>query len=134
MKIYLASRYSRRDEMRGIASRLRAVGHEITSRWLETDWVNRSADGVSMAPPEYRAEYAVIDLADVAAAECVVNFTEPELPNPGRGGRHVEFGYGLALGKRVLVVGHRENLFHEHPSVEFFTCTEEAVATLTAGG
>jgi hypothetical protein len=118
VKIYLAGRYSRRCLLNTLAAELRRMGHEVTSRWLETEWANRP-DQSSAAPPEYREKYALIDMADVAAAECVISFTEA--PGDGsRGGRHVEFGLAIAWGKRLIVVGYRENLFHHLPSVEFF--------------
>lgn len=121
MKIYLASRYSRRDELRGIAEQLHSMGHVTNTRWLETEWVNRP-DASSAAPPEYREKYAAIDREDVRDADCVINFTEA--PGDGSlGGRHVEFGMAVAWGKRVVVVGHRENLFHHLPEVEFFETT-----------
>lgn len=119
MKIYLAARFSRREQLNELADELRRMGHIVTSRWLETKWVNRP-DQSAAAPPEYRQTYALIDLEDVQAADVMINFTEDAIPNAGRGGRHVEFGYAMALGKRMVVVGYRENLFHEHPSVEFF--------------
>ena len=34
MKIYLAARYSRMEELRGYADELAAAGHVITSRWI----------------------------------------------------------------------------------------------------
>lgn len=130
MKIYLASRYSRRDQMRELAAELTRMGHEITSRWLETEWVNRPGDGAA-APPEYREKYAAIDMEDVRAADCVVNFTEA--PGDGsRGGRHVELGLAVAWGKRIIVVGHRENLFHHLPVVEFFNSQWDVLRALNA--
>ena len=46
------------------------------------------------------------------AADTVIIFTE--IPNTilATGGRHVEFGLALAQGKRVIIVGPRENVFH----------------------
>lgn len=133
MKIYLASRYSRRSQLCEIRDELVRMGHVVTSRWLDTEWDRQSPDGSSAAPPEYRREYAEIDLQDVSAADVVANFTEkPGLANAGRGGRHVEFGYALALGKQVVVIGHRENLFHEHPSVVFFDSHWEWMRSLHA--
>jgi hypothetical protein len=121
VKIYLAARYSRRDEMRAVADQLRQFGHEVTSRWLETEWVNRPDSGAA-APPEYREQYAVIDMEDVRASHCVISFTEA--PGDGsRGGRHVEFGLAVAWGRRLVVVGFRENLFHHLPGVEFYPTT-----------
>lgn len=125
----MASRYSRREEMKRVATVLRSGGCDVVCRWLETEWVNRPDDS-SAAPPEYREKYAVIDAEDVSGADVVVSFTE--LPNAGgRGGRHVEFGMAVALGKRCVVVGYRENLFHHLPGVEFYETTERMIESLT---
>lgn len=130
MKIYLAARFSRREQLREIAAELRRLGHVVTSRWLETEFVHRPNENAA-APPEYRQKYALIDLEDVKAADTVVSFTEAEgTPNAGRGGRHVEFGYALALEKAAVVIGHRENLFHEHPAVTFFESHWDWIRTL----
>lgn len=121
MKFYLCARYSRRDELRTVRTRLEAIGHQTTSRWLDTDWEGiERQDKVysSAAPPEYREEYACKDMGDVAACDCLIAFTE-EPRSGGRGGRHVEFGAAIALNKRLIVVGFRENLFYHHPDVEF---------------
>lgn len=120
MKIYLAGAYSRREQLCELRDHLRRLGHTVTSRWLDTEWQHRP-DQSPAAPPEYREKYAVIDLEDVRNAECVINFTErPDAKHGRRGGRHVEFGYALGLGKRCVVVGPRENLFHHLPGVEVY--------------
>lgn len=132
MKFYLAGRYSKREQLKWLAAELRRMGHTVTARWLETGWVNRP-DQSSAAPPEYRQKYALIDLEDVAGADVVVSLTE----GPGeasRGGRHVEFGYALALGKKLVVIGYRENLFHEHPAVEFHTTQFSWLSSLAPVG
>lgn len=118
MKVFLSSRYSRRVEMTTVADELAKAGHTVVSRWLATEWSN-DGEGSSAAPPEYREKYAVIDAEDVRACDTFVAFTEP--PNAGgRGGRHVEFGMAVALGKRLIVVGHYENIFHHLPGIAFF--------------
>lgn len=135
MKIYLAARYSRRDQMRELAAELRRLGHTVTSRWLggthELGPEGRSVE----AETRLRAEFAREDLDDVLAADCVVSVTEAPDAKPSRGGRHVEFGVGLALGKRLVVIGHRENVFHTLPQVEFFAGQWDLVRALgTTGG
>jgi len=45
-------------------------------------------------------------------------FSEPPDSHSKRGGRHVEFGLALAWGKRLMIVGPRENVFHCLPQVE----------------
>ncbi len=35
----------------------------------------------------------------------------------GSGGRHVEFGYALAKGKPIVLVGPQRNVFHFHSNI-----------------
>ncbi len=108
--------------MKEVRSKLEALGHDVISRWLDTEWDNNGI-GSSVAPLEYRKKYAVLDMEDVEKVDCLIAFTEdPVIAVPGksRGGRHVEFGAAYALGKVLLVVGHRENIFHHLPNVKFF--------------
>lgn len=116
MKIYLCARYSRRDELKIHRQFLIEHGHTVTSRWLDSPWEEKDATGSSAAPEAYREEFAVKDLEDVEACDCLIAFTEEPRTN-GRGGRHVEFGAALALKKRIILIGPYENIFHHHPSV-----------------
>ena len=130
MRIYLASRWSRRDELKGYALQLADAGHEIVSRWL---YEHREL--TICAPLEEGRAYARADMFDLHRAECVVSFTEEPGKAPGRnrGGRHVELG--IALGRRphmqIVVVGHRENVFHYLDQVEYFRTWEPALAFLS---
>ena len=119
MKIYLASRYSRIKEMREIAAFLRNIGHEITSRWIKGNH-QISDDGLSTeAKQEERMRFATEDLDDLMNADLCLNFTEKPRGTNSRGGRHVEFGIALSAGKKVVVIGPRENVFHCLPIVEW---------------
>ena len=120
MKIYLASRYSKIDEMRRVAAMLILAGHEITSRWINGNH-QISDDGLSAeAKEEERIRFATEDYSDLIAADCSINFTEKPRSTNSRGGRHVEFGIAMATGKRVIVVGPRENVFHCLPVIEWY--------------
>lgn len=121
MKIYLASRYSRREELCGYRAVLEADGHTITSRWLNG---NHQIDdqGLSVQATESeRVRFAVEDWDDLMAADCCISFTEIPRSERTRGGRHVEFGAALAAGKQCIVIGPRENVFHCLPWVSYFT-------------
>jgi len=109
MKIYLAAAFSRRAEMEGCADIIKEAGHEVTARW-----VYGGETGLN------REQIALLDLEDVDKADTVVSFTYARGTLHTGGGRHVEFGYGLAKGKRLAVIGEREHVFHHHPSVETF--------------
>lgn len=109
MKIYLATLFSRRAEMEVVADQLKAKGYDITARW-----VYGGEDGLS------RPEIAILDIDDVDACDTVISYTLPCGSMHSGGGRHVEFGYGLAKGKRVVLIGERECIFHHFPSVEVY--------------
>jgi hypothetical protein len=117
--VYLASRYSRADEMRGVRDVLTALGLNVTAHWI--DHHGGKYPG-SFTPeqlnddPDYCAKIAAVDWADLNEADTVISFTG----NGGKGGRHVEFGMAVALGKRLIVVGPREHVFHTLPAVEHY--------------
>lgn len=108
MKIYLAANWSLKDEMRQARSFLHQAGHQVTSRWLDFP-AQQSLNAPDLADdPEIGVAYASKDLEDIDAAECVLVFTEVASTT---GGLHVELGYALGRGKRVLVCGPRVNVF-----------------------
>lgn len=109
MKIYLAARFNKIDEMRKYADELKEDGHEITA-----SWVYGGEEGLTFT------DIAELDLRDVAACDALVKFTEPYgTPVPG-GGRHTEFGVAIALGKRIYIVGPKEQIFDWAPGVTEF--------------
>jgi hypothetical protein len=87
--------------------------------------------------PRARSEYtdadwrylALLDQEDVLAADTLVCFTEPAEAG-GNGGRHVELGMALALGRRVIVIGRREHIFHHLPGIEVVSSWPEAMRLL----
>ncbi len=149
MKIYLASRYSRRLELCGYREQVEALGHTVTSRWLngkhqisdsgvpigdEGEQLVEGDDGSSSdCAAQLRVHFAQEDLEDVRAADCVISFTEPPRSSASRGGRHVQFGVALQEGGKFLVViGHRENIFHWLPGVMFYQDWAECLDSLKA--
>lgn len=146
MRVYLAARYSRRVELCGYREELREVGIPVTSNWLdgprqrviagkvlgESDEAVIEAGGDALETIELRRLCAMQDDADVRAADTFVTFTELPDARAGRGGRHVEFGLALALGKRIIVVGPVENVFHALSEVERHDTWASVLAALAA--
>ena len=161
MIIYLAARYSRRVELCGYRDQLIALGHHIPAVWLNGSHqisddgkplgeqgeklVEGDEGSQSEKAAALRAKFAQDDVNDVMNADCIINFTEPPRSSASRGGRHVEFGILLGVEllrqrhcpsdpptRRLIVVGHRENIFHWLPCVEFYPTWEECLAQLTA--
>ena len=128
MKIYIAARFSRRPECNDLAHRLKSLGHEITSRWVkpETDHVLPTGLSAQAADAE-RQRFALEDFQDVLACDAMVSLME-EPRNNSRGGRHVEFGMAIALGRACYIIGPRETVFHHLPGVRHFETTEQFLA------
>ena len=122
ISVYLASRYSRRQELQAYAAELQSHGIVVTSRWLTGahDFPDQRID--DEAKHQLKREFASQDVEDVLAADFLISFTErPRTHSDSRGGRHVEFGLAVAAGKHLMIVGHLENIFHALPNVELYT-------------
>lgn len=142
--VYLAARYSRRLELCQYREQLQKRGFLVQARWLDGGHqidasgvpIGESGEalveaGDAQRAAELRSKFAADDFEDVTMAEIVISFTEaPRTPSSNRGGRHVEFGIALARGAVCIVVGHRENIFHWHPDVEFYPTWEECLESL----
>ena len=132
MRVYLASRFSRLPELLGYKAELEAHGIEVTSRWLMGghEWVGTDDDAL---PLEVGAGFAADDIADINAADAIVCFTEAPRTGPSRGGRHIEAGYALGMGKILLLVGPRENVFYCLPEFHHFERWPEARDLIVRG-
>src|SRR4051812_16025064 len=137
VKVYLAARYSRREELCGYRAQLEAHGFVVTSRWLNGQHQLDAAGapigdqgeqlvegGEGREAAALRRRFCEEDVTDVLDADILISFTEePRKPSSNRGGRHVEFGIALGVNRsllahgdvpqfRLITIGHRENIFH----------------------
>lgn len=129
--VYLAASYARRRELCGYARDLQAHGFKVTSRWLDENH-DAEDDGIrsSDATKSRDARFADRDLDDIYASDVLIAFTEPAGSPYARGGRHVETGIAIAVHKRLVVVGPRENVFHCLPGVTVFRDWEEVMRNI----
>lgn len=133
--VYLAARYSRREELAEYAAVLGFAGFSVTSRWLQgqhqidddgrpigDDKEQRFEDPDDDAPEivRLRQRFVMEDLEDVRRSNWMIAFTEEPRKSTSRGGRHVEFGIAIERGIPIVVIGPRENLFHWGPWVTWF--------------
>jgi nucleoside 2-deoxyribosyltransferase len=125
--VYLAGRTARRQELVNAAATLRTEGIEVVSSWLDDPKAGSArSDGDA-------AGAACRNLRDVKRCDVLVAVTEGE-GSVGKGGRHVELGIALALGKRVLLVGPPEHVFHRMVAVERHTNLNAAIEALKQDG
>jgi len=112
MKLYLAGRYDRREELLAVAENLRAQGHVVTSRWLDGE--HEAQD--ETAGSETRRMWAECDKVDISLADVFIYFCEKDKSRQhGRGGRCFELGFAIGLEKNVRFIG--------GPEDNIFTCT-----------
>lgn len=119
MKIYIASRYGRREEMELHAADITEQGHTVTARW-----VYGGEDGLDLEA------IANLDVEDVDRADAVLTFTEPYGSANVGGGRHWELGYGYGTNKLCIVVGPLEIVFHHLPNLKRFASLKQALRYL----
>ena len=146
MNIYLAARYSRRDELCEYREQLRNMGHDVPAVWLDgshqisdtgtpigesgESLVEGDNESQSERAAELRVKFAADDFGDVYKCNRLIAFTEPPRSSASRGGRHVELGMAIGMGKQVWVVGHRENIFCWLGAVTFFETWQECLKRL----
>ena len=121
-----------REAAQDLKSRLNAAGYHITSRWITED--TKFNEGIGAYSDEERRSIAEMDEEDVRAAEAGLILLA-ELPGKTvPGGKHVETGIAIALGRPIYVIGRRENIFHWHPSVRIFETLEQLLEYLKLVG
>jgi nucleoside 2-deoxyribosyltransferase len=121
LKVYVAARYTRKDEVAELAQRIERAGACVCTDWFlqsETDMDDLSEIG--------RQSAAERDIAHVRNCDILVMLSG----GGARGGRHFEFGYAMALGIPCWIVGPRENVFHWLPWVEVFDSADEMLSAL----
>ena len=99
MNIYIAASFTRKYEAQCLALVLERE-HTVVSRWHLGE---NDADYGSKSESE-------IDWQDLKICDTVVCITGD---TETRGGRHAEVGIGLAWHKQVILLGPRENVFHQ---------------------
>ncbi|SRR6266487_2385069 len=115
-RLYLAAAFTEAQRMRRYRDELRKTGHHVTSRWIDSheEWV---PEGIVAKSPELAQGYAIDDIADIMSADAMILFTD--VPST-TGGYHVEFGAALMIGKIIILIGQRNNIFQAYEGVEQF--------------
>jgi nucleoside 2-deoxyribosyltransferase len=119
LKIYLAGKWEENKIISEYAAELRSLAHEITIPWFE--W--------HVGPEISQKQGAMEDTQGVRMADCCIFIFEKDLNYRGA---YTELGMAIALGKRIIVVGHAgdRNIFLHYPLVEQVETWEEAKIVL----
>jgi nucleoside 2-deoxyribosyltransferase len=90
--------------------------HEISSTWHQFEFNKTESHDEST-----RAKLATIDRNEIAESDALVLVSGPDR-YPG--GKFVEAGIAIGLGKRVIVIGRRENMLLLLPGID---CVNEPI-------
>jgi hypothetical protein len=120
VKVYIAAPFPLRSDAVRLMEYLEAHGHVVTSTWLRIHDMPNCDDS------------ARLDLADVARSDALIALNPPGWEEKGTGGRHVEFGCAVTLGKLVVLLGARTNVFHFLSDIEVVSSQEAARVALVA--
>jgi hypothetical protein len=112
MKFYFAASYTKKGSMRAARNVVEALGHEVTSRWIDGQVVMPDADSEKQC-----VEAALTALQDINECDTVVVFTDKPSTT---GGLHVELGYAYAIRKKIVVIGPIRNVFMALPNIMHF--------------
>lgn len=122
MKVYIAGRSEDQAKIAEIKAEFEASEIEVNAGWIQQKDLSIDKDGLS----EKRRKLW-IDLTQIAEADIFVLFNPQDAHRTGTGGRHVETGYAIALGKPIFLIGSGENIFHFHENVREFDSTQTAI-------
>lgn len=107
MKIYIASHC--RWAACFVAREIAQMGHEIVSGWHDTPFLPTDKH-----TENERQNIAIQDANDVARCDALVLVAGPDKYS---GGKFVEMGIAIGLGKKSFVVGRRENMLMWLPRI-----------------
>lgn len=132
-KVYIAASYPRKAEAAKLAKDMKKyVNYEVISGWMFEDEGYTSDERVAESVGEMtvRMEAAALrDFDEVMECNLLVCLTDGDVQLT-RGGRHSELGIALGMGKDVVIIGEREQVFHYHQDVVVYSCVEEFLKSL----
>jgi hypothetical protein len=125
-KVYLAAAFHRKDEMKAISLRLKELGVECTSRWLDEAPLPHGHE----AQERFLLDTAQMDADDVFAADTLIRFSDdlstPTVPSRWcTASRMEETGMAHAWGKQIIIVGGKQSLFDRFKARIHFQTVEE---------
>ena len=114
MRFYVASRLSCRPQLHEVRSKLRSLGHDVISTWLD-----ESGDYSNSL--EQAKKVAMRDLCQISQVDVLILDTTSPISKDGGGGRETEFGFALGQfqNKKLWRVGPIKNVFHALVDLSF---------------
>lgn len=120
LSIYIAAAWGNMEKARRVREQLKAMGHEVTSRWLDSN-----STAVPTDPAVGKVE-ARMDIDDINKSDCFFLITDDKLKGTGH---HVETGLAYAWRLRMIQAGPLTSVF-QHLIKDRFDTVEQAIEHL----
>ncbi len=106
MKVYIASRFADRKRLRTMADKIWALGHEVSSTWLQE--VHKKKE---LTRQEFWEHLARKDFQEISKSDLLIRDVHTISHT---GGADIETGFALAQHQNCMVwiVGKPRNVFH----------------------
>ena len=119
MKIYIASRFTNANLVLAFANKIRTMSpHPVQFTMTWPTEIPQDGSDIS-----YLADIAYRDIRQIDEADTIIVLTEECELVPG--GMHFEAGYANALGKQMIVVGPRVNVFYNMQEMEWYPTIQD---------
>ncbi len=110
MKFYIGSGFKNVDRVRDLSNELKKLGWIHTYNWAEVE--------VGSETREELVTYSRLELAAIEDSDIVIIIL------PAGRGTHIEMGYAMALGKRIVLYTSDEEEFSLDNTVNFYQIPE----------
>lgn len=133
MKLYIASKFSSRYRLRPIKFKLKQMGFDVLSDWIDNNPLDETLGGDYDSignHPDASHDIAERDREQVLECDIFIIDTQDI---SATGGREAELGMALMACKPYIFrVGPIRNVFHAHKSIRVFTSWEDILPVLEA--
>lgn len=127
LAIYLASDFHHREKLKELGKELRNKGFRVVSNWI---YLTSRPDRNSKEWEEFAKNIAATNMMDLLRADILV-IDAKGISDTNNGGSSFEFGFALARGNDVYIIGDMKNTFSWLPQVIKVKDTEELLKQIT---
>ena len=131
MKIYIASKFSSRHRLRPIKFKLKQLGFDVLSDWIDNNPLDETIGGDYDSIgnyPDASHEIAARDITQVLECDIFIIDTQDI---SSTGGRECELGMALITNVDCIIrVGPIRNVFHAHKSIYVYQSWEDLLPVL----
>lgn len=131
MRVFIASSWHDRDDIKEKADKLRTLGMDVSSSWHDGHENDRHFIGgaTSSADKAWNDHLAHMDMNDLRRCEMFIY-----IPAKGRIGHHTELGMAIAWDKDIVLIGQRLGLYSYYCKIICYDTWEDFLEAASPEG